>query len=460
MVRGQARRAVVTLPRGFTPTPVELSNERFPGRLTGLILVVTLPLFAQTFYYLNELPVPYLLSKAWPILVLPFSVYALVYLRLPGKTAYLVFFAYTLGVTPFVSMIHLGNGFFDGVFTTVKIWPLTYYFGLSGMLAWMAPTYRRTRAVLIGLGVATFVIMLFLWLVVPSSSYVDNPELGKLFMVEEERGYRIYMPMFFGALLLFFLTRSFMRRPHWLPAVGVAIGFVLLLTIFKQRTAIGAMFLVCAYGVIVSLAPRRRLMAVGALLAIVPLAIAYFAVENAQNFQQSLGGSLTVRQTSLALAANFLGDDPWRWLFGVGATTRFGSVTLADIFGNSQFYVADIGWFGEIFEYGLVGAALIAGLYGWGLYLILKATRGVEDPIVLALADYIVFMLLTSTVYSLVFTPGELAVTMALALYLARERLRPPPGQVAAHRIRFTVPWRAPPVPGPDVPAEPGRPAS
>ncbi|QIB35437.1 hypothetical protein [Ancylobacter pratisalsi] len=438
---GRAREAVVSLPRSFSPMPAVISNERFPGLMTTFILVATLPLFAQTFYYLNELPVPYLLSKAWPILVVPFSVYGLVWLRLPGKTAFMLFFAYTLGFNPFISMVNLGNGITDALLTTVKIWPLTYYFALSGMLVWVAPSYRRTRAVLIGLGVATFAIMLLLWLVVPLSWYVNNPELGKLFMIEEERGYRIYMPMFFGALLLFFLTRSFMRRPHWLPAVGVAIGFVLLLTIFKQRTSIGAMFLVCGYIIVTSMAPQRRLVAIGLFLAIVPLGIGYLAVENAQNLAQSLGGSLTVRQTSLGLAANFLGDNPWRWLFGVGGTTRFGSVTLADIFGNTQFYIADIGWFGVIFEYGLVGAALLAMLYGWGLYLVLKATRGVDDPIVLALSDYIVFMLVTSAVYSLVFTPGEFAISMALAVYLSREIGRPESVARPVHRIRFMAPF-------------------
>ncbi|TSJ62945.1 hypothetical protein FO470_08100 [Starkeya sp. 3C] len=436
---GDRRRAVVTLPRAFVPVAAPVSTERLPGVLTSAALLFALPFFAQSFYYLHELTAPYLLSKAWPLLSLPLSLYAVVRLQLPAKRFYLVFLAYALGFTPFVSMLQLGNGLVDALITTVKIWPLTYYFGLSALLVWLAPSYGRTRGSLVVLGAGTFVLMLALWLLVPTSWYVNDPELGKLFMLETERGYRIYMPMFFGTLFLFYLTRRFMQRPNLLLPLAILLGFVLLFSIYKQRTAIGGMMLVCIYAVGVSLAPRLRLLVAGLFLAVVPLGLAYLVLRDVEGLAQSLGGSLSVRQVSLGLAANFLGDDPWRWLFGVGATTRFGSITLADIFGNSNFYVADLGWFGIVFEYGLVGAVLLAGLYGWGYFTLLRSTRGVEDPMVLALSDYILYMLATSAVYSLVFTPGEFGVVMALAIYLSRARYRQPSTPAPEHRISFTV---------------------
>lgn len=433
------RTAVVTMPRAFAPASAPPTTERFSALVTTAVLLGVLPLFGQSFYYLHELTVPYLLSKAWPVLTVPLSLYAVVRLDLPVKRFYLVFFAYTLGFTPFISMLQLGNGLVDALITTVKIWPLSYYFGLSALLVGLSPSYGRTRAVLIALGAGTFALMLFLWLVVPASSYVTDPALGKLLMLENERGYRIYMPMFFGALFLFYLTRLFMQRPNVLIPLAILLGFVLLFTIYKQRAAIGAMMLVCAYGAVASLAPRLRLLAAGVFLATVPLAIAYFVLRDVQGLAESLGGSLSVRQVSLGLAANFLGEDPWRWLFGVGATTRFGSISLADIFGNSNFYVADLGWFGTVFEYGLVGALLLLGLYVWGYVALVRAMRGSDDPMLHALADYILYMLATSAVYSLVFTPGELAVVMAVAIYLVRARHQVPSTPAPAHRISFTA---------------------
>ena len=435
---GRGRSAVVTLPHGATHYAEPVSSERFSAVLTWSVLLAALLLFGQSFYYIHELTLPYFLSKAWPIITLPLTLYALVYMRLPAKLFYLVFLTYALGFTPLISMVQLGNGLVDAMITTVKVWPLTYYFGLSALLLWLSPTYQRARMALIVLGVTTYGLLLLLWVVVPDSWYTSDPALGKLFMSEIERGYRIYMPMFFGTLLVFYMVRRFMQRPHWLPLAGVVVSFIMLLTIYKQRTAIGAMLIVALYGVVISLPPRLRRIVIGLALLTVPLAIGYILITNSQDLAESLGGSLTVRQTSLAQAANYLGDNVWRWLFGVGATTRFGNITLSDIFGNSQFYIADLGWLGVVFEYGAVGALLLAGLYVWGFFSVLKVTDEPRDPMVLALSDYILFMLVSSSVYSLVFTPGELGVVMAMAVYLNRERNRPAATSKPAHSISFS----------------------
>ncbi|MCK0209391.1 hypothetical protein MWN33_15250 [Starkeya koreensis] len=433
------RKAAVTLPRAFTPVVEPQTGERFSGAMTMALLLGCLPLFAQSFYYLHEFTLPYLLSKGWPVLTLPASLYAALRLQLPARRLYLIYFAYALGLTPFISILQLGNGLVDAIITTVKIWPLTYYFGLSAVLFWLSPTFLRTKTALVVLGAGTFILMLALWILMPSSSYVNDPQLGKLFMIEEERGYRIYMPMFFGALYLFYLTRSFIQRPNVLVPLAILLGFVLLLTIYKQRAAIAAMFLVCGYGFLISLAPRLRLLAGGLAVATVPLALAYFMLRDIEGLTDSLGGSLTVRQTSFALGSAFLGEDPWRWLFGVGATTRFGSITLADIFQNSNFYVADLGWFGVVFEYGIVGAVLLAGLYVLSYFVLLRAARVGDDPMQLALSDYVLYMLITSPVYSLVFTPGELGVVLALGVYMSRVHGRLPSTAAPAHRISFST---------------------
>ncbi|OZA94917.1 MAG: hypothetical protein B7X67_26405, partial [Rhizobiales bacterium 39-66-18] len=167
-----------------------------------------------------------------------------------------------------------GNGFFDALTTTIKIWPVTYYFALSALLVWMAPTGPRLKSAVLTLGYATYGIMLLLWLVAPASWYNSDPSVGKLMLFEAERGYRIYMPMFFGMLLVFTLTRSFMQRPHWLKVAAVGIAVLLMFIIFKQRASIGSALVVIGFGVVAS-APRqlRRLM-IGGLCLAVPLAVA------------------------------------------------------------------------------------------------------------------------------------------------------------------------------------------
>jgi hypothetical protein len=107
-------------------------------------------------------------------------------------------------------------------------------------------------------------------------------------------------------------------------------------------------------------------------------------------------------------------------------------VTLADIFKSEQFYLADIGWVGVVFEFGIVGALLVAAVYAAGLVVTTRAGAG-GDPFVQALSSYVLFMIVTSAIYSVVFTPGELATVVAMSEYLARYAPRfPRPGGAAS----------------------------
>ena len=92
---------------------------------------------------------------------------------------------------------------------------------------------------------------------------------------------------------------------------------------------------------------------------------------------------------------------------------------------ESSAYLADIGWVGVIFEFGVVGALLVAAVYGTGLVVTMRAGAG-GDCFLQSLSSYVLFMIVTSAIYSVVFTPGELAVVVAMSEYLARYAPRVP----------------------------------
>ncbi|MCG5235023.1 hypothetical protein [Xanthobacter oligotrophicus] len=428
-----SRRVVIPLRRSASGMAPALDTGTHV--LAKLAFAATLPLFAQVFYYLNEYPAPYLLSKAWPFLTLPLALYGMVRLKLPVGRMFLVVLAYGLGFTPMVSVIQLGNGFLDALTTTIKAWPFTYYFSLSAVLALLAVPPESIRKAVLGLGAATFFLMVIIYLVAPTSWYADNPADSKLLLFDLERGYRVYMPMFFGMILVFFLSRAFVLRRNILYGLGVALAFAPMLLIYKQRAAIAAALVVVAFGMAMSLPQRARRIVIG--LALAATAVGLFLVGRklgllpgggSGDAQDAFGASLSVRQNSSALAFAFLGDDPLRWIFGVGATTRFSTVTLNDIFGNDQFFIADLGWIGVVFEYGIIGAVLLAVLHFWCFATAFRLTRGLDDPFALALSDYVLYLIISSAVYSVVFTPGELGVVMALTIYLDRRRRALPPG--------------------------------
>ncbi len=400
---------------GLGNQPYAVAASR-PSALTFLVLLIALPLFGQSFHYVVDLPPTYYLSKAWPILTLPLAVYALVTMRLPWAWLYGALIAYVLGLTPLLSMIYLGNGLLDALVTTAKSLPFLYYFAGAGMLALLRPSQDQIRRAIVVLGIGTFLLMGFLWLVVPATAYRIDAAESKLFLYETERGYRIFMPMFFGILTMLYLARRLIMRRDLLAGLGVLIGFALLILIFKQRTVILSVAITiawimfrCSRGWV-----RAVLLATGATAAIA-LGILVFGPLLAR-LEMALGASLSIRQMSIQLAIDYIQGHPLVLMFGAGSITRLSQNTLSMLLGNAHFYLADIGWLGIIFEYGVVGAALILSTY---LATLRQAaiTPPRDEPFVRAFGDYVIYMLLTSAVQSVVFTPGEVSLIMALLVY-------------------------------------------
>jgi hypothetical protein len=435
----------VSLPARFLgDTAAGASERRAAGPAWRVpIVVLALVMFAQCFQYMIDIPPLYLLSKSWPFLTLPLFVWALLRLDMPLKVLLIVTLVWIIGVTPMMGIIQLGNNFTAALATTAKVWPFTYAFSLVGLLVWLRVPRQELSGTILWMGAATYVIMLALWIVVPTSAYGGGDVVTKLFMYDPERGYHLYMPMFFGMLLIFFLNRSFWIQPRLWKLALLAICFVLQFVIYKERTAIaaGALVVVVACA---SSAGRWRTAAL-AVLALAAGAGAFYVVGRMQQAAdlQALGGSLAVRQISVMTAWNYLTTDPWRWLLGVGATTRFGNVTLAQLFGNRMFFLTDIGWLGVVFEYGLIGACLMAVVHMAGFIVASHWSRP-DDALSQALADYVLYLIVVSAIYSVVFTPGELTTVIALGYYFARERksletyrpvsvqsVRPMPRQIA-----------------------------
>jgi hypothetical protein len=387
-----------------------------------LIALFALPMFAQCFQYMVDIPPLYLLSKAWPILTVPLLAWAVLRLDIPFKLLFLVTMVWIIGVTPMIGMVELGNEAGPAFLTTAKVWAYGFIFSAAGLLVMLRLPAETLGRIVLGLGLGTYVIMVVLWLVVPTKVYGAGDINTKLFMYDPERGNHLYMPMFFGMLLVFFFNRSFWMRPRVWKAIAIAFAFALQYMIYKERTAIAGGVLVVIIASALS-AGRWRIPALAMLGIVAGIAVFYLIhrIGSATDVHSSLGGSLAVRQVSVATAWNYLSLEPVRWLLGVGATTRFGNVTLAQLFGNRMFFLTDIGWLGVAFEYGVIGALLMLLVHLAGLRVANKWSCP-NDPLSQALADYVLYLIIVSAVYSVVFTPGELTTALAVSFYLARCR--------------------------------------
>ncbi len=411
--------SVLAHPRGRVLIPVQTRAPLDLRRWWGLAaLVGLLPLFGETFAYVVDLPPVYALAKAWPLLTLPLAVLGVATVKAPGMKLVLLALAWMVGVTPLVSMATLGDSLGGALSGTIKLWSLAGVLSLSAVLAWLKPEARTLEQSVHILGFTTFALMGLIFLLTPPEAYLKGIEETKIFLWDEDRGARLNLPMFFAVLWVFLLNRRFWARPSLLPPLLIGAAFVLMLLIYKQRTQIAG-----AAGIVI-LAPviqwgRRRGGWFGILIGLALVAAPFLiAVAGSHDTAASLGGSLTERQREYSAGIGFLNDQPLRWLIGAGGATRAGEVDLASVVGTGYFFTSDIGWVGVVFEYGVVGAALMLALHLVALRTGWRAAEG-GSPLAWALFDYCLYLLLTSPVLSVVFAPGELATCLALMGALA-----------------------------------------
>lgn len=395
------------------------------GRTAALVL--GLPMFAGLFQYVIDVPALYGLAKVWPVLALPLTLIAALRLKPGYQPLLLAACAWMLAFVPLISMAQLGNDLLGAVASTAKIWPLTGALSGVAALTLLKPSEGELlRAIMILCGL-TFGFLVGAWFLAPDAAFNQTIETTKVFLSDIERGRRINAPMMFAILGLFVLNRSFWARPAlWKPAL-IGLGLIVLLCIYKQRAQIAGTGLVLILGAALSLGrwrgPALTGLAACGLAAIIP-ALVWLQGGSAA---EGLGGSLSMRQTEAAAALDFLNDQPWRWVTGVGSATRIGGVTLGDIVGTPFFFPSDLGWLGVTFEYGAIGAGLMLALHLCAVRLTGHAAKG-RGVIGRALFDYALFLVIVSPIVSVALSPGELATVLALGWRLRTPSARPNAG--------------------------------
>ncbi|PTQ09975.1 hypothetical protein CLG96_12550 [Sphingomonas oleivorans] len=445
MIHPPARHGMVIAPvRGrIIGRPVPAPRERTqaaPGAGRGWqfpLMLLILMMFGQSFQYVNDFPPLYLLTKAWPLLMLPVAAWAVMRVDLPYRPLLLITLFWTMAITPFVGVVMLGNTIVGAIASTAKVWALGTGFAMAGLLACFRPDPATLRRGILWLGAISFAAFPLLWAVIPEQYYHRGIAETKLFLWDEDRGLRLYVPMFFGMLTLFFTARSCWERPQAWKLLLVAFFFLVMVTLYKQRMPILGAALVILIGAALSAGRWRTaaLVGLGAMGALAAIPLSFYL--RSDNVARQLGGSLTTRQAEIEAAIAFLDDRPLRWLIGAGSATRIGDTSLADIVGARLFFLADIGWLGVIFEYGAIGAAILLALLLSGLRLAWAAAK-VGGPFAAALFDYILYFLISSPVTPVVFAPGELMFCMALAHYLRRRHAEEMPSPSLPTRIRFS----------------------
>jgi hypothetical protein len=262
----------------------------------------------------------------------------------------------------------------------------------------------------------TYLALFLLWAFAPQSWYATGYQFGDAPLLSvDDRGNRIRMPMYFGMIGIFALLRRMLVKPEWQIGALLAIAVAILVGIVRTRATVLATAATIALVCFMAAPPRWRVAAIlatvlgAAVLAQIPYVASAFDTSSASGFN--------VRWITVTKAVNFLGDSPLRWLFGVGTITSLDPDGLPRFF-NHFFFLADISWLGIIFEFGLIGAGIIAFLLVRTLWFAQGVRRHMDTPFLGGLQDYVLYTILISGLYStMTLQPGEIAVIAATFVY-------------------------------------------
>ncbi|HEY0296442.1 MAG TPA: hypothetical protein VGC69_14015 [Bordetella sp.] len=379
-------------------------------------LVVVLPLFGQTFHYINALLPLWALSKAFPVLSLPLALWLMRHARFPMTRQLLLSFAWLLLLPSFSAVFYFNESFFTSITAQVKLLPLLYFFSFLALLLILQPTLRELERSFILMGIIVVGVLIVLWAVIPNSWYRSSYSLSTTpLFTSDNRGHRIRMSMYFPIVMLFFCYRRAWFERSWRYLLGALIAFAVTLLIVKTRAMVIGISGVVAINAIIWARPRVKVL----LLILAPAALAaMFSVGYlATVFDTSASSGIDVRLTTIQLASHFLGDSPLRWFFGVGTISPTSRESLITYFSHG-FFLADITWLGIVFEYGIFGALLFIFIELRGLAFYRRLRAAVEDDFLGALADYLIYVLLISPFYPPTLTPGETTVILAIFVYV------------------------------------------
>lgn len=381
-----------------------------------VLLIMVLPMFGQTVHYLKDMQPLWGLSKAFPVLSLPLILPVLTRRRVPLVPLWMAVFLWLVFTSSLIGVFTFDQNFLLGLTAQVKLLPMVYAFSFLGLLLLLRPTVEELLTGFAGCAVLTFTVVFLLWAFAPQSWYVTSYDFGDAPLLSaDDRGNRIRMPMYFGMIAIFALYRGLLARPNWRSAILLAIAMALIVGAVKTRAVVLASLATIAVVTFMAAPPRWRVAAiVGAVLGgLILLQVPY--VQSA--FDTSAASGFDVRQTTAAKAMAFLGDSPLRWLFGVGTITSLTEGGLAKFF-NHFFFLGDISWLGIVFEFGLIGAAMIVFLLVRTWLFAHNVRKSIDSPAIAGMQDYVLFTLIQSPLYStMTLQPGEIAIIAATFVY-------------------------------------------
>jgi hypothetical protein len=197
-------------------------------------------------------------------------------------------------------------------------------------------------------------------------------------------------------------------------AIYIVAFLIYYLFYHNQRMEIAAIAIATAFFVCLNLSLRINLCLVclAVLLALVGISIKPEFVYSLMSFKVD---SLDIRGHTISkIIAQFV-ENPHMIFTGFGSLYTHGNYSFKTLYGRN-FWIADVGWIGILYEYGLIGILITVGIW---VYYVRGAYRSLRSSSVIlqGFGCFFLFMLFTPLSPHIVYSCGELLVGLAFLHY-------------------------------------------
>lgn len=366
-------------------------------RILKVALLCLLFLFTfQIFYYAIDVYPLYVLSK----ILLPISALFISYVLalgffLKGRIyPHFVFlsgvFFFLVPLSALMGYINFDQPFLKGVAAQLKLVPLFFYGLTISTFKKLHVTEKDFMYSMVILGIISLLSYYSIQLFFDMASW--SYDESRVVLYDPTRGYRLNLSVVFIVIFAFYLYRRFLEERKWVLVLFLVPSMIYLVFFWKQRVELIGVMLTLL--MISARSFTRRPAVIFTFVFVVGGTLLFFPIID--YFQSdALGYSAALRMDTIEVIIRVLSKNTASLFFGVGNLLRTEDLNFQSLYGPN-FWPADVGWLGIVFEYGIAGSLLLAYIY----ILLVRSSywySARETPlIILALRDYVYMTLIIS----------------------------------------------------------------
>lgn len=383
-----------------------------------LICAIVLLFCFQIPFYVSDFELTYLASKA----VVPVLGFCLGFLVLSSSIGsretknaeifVVIYLGVLISVSVLMSMLFHSQAFLGSLMAQAKLLQGLNFFLMLWFLRFWKVAPEKFSKIFIAVAICLTTLYLIAFFFVDAKAWWS---LDSYLFINDAKGYRIRFPSFLSVILYFFLLHYVKEKKSLVAAfLLVGVSFFVFVAL-KQRVEALAIAIVSCF-IIFSGRLRSYIVIAGGALALVLIGFYFSLLYNVITSDTSY----VARARQIDYIFDIWADYPMLALFGVGRLSSISGNLYQETLGF-EFHISDLGWFGLLHEFGLIGVCLIL-VFVFGLIKAVKrfVSVGLKDDLYLAKSflSYIYMTLILSLLAPrFLYVSGVFLSIYAISLY-------------------------------------------